>query len=278
MSVQGWKYYNHAMIPDGNPDEVVDITAIESGEIWKNVNGEGTPLLARWTTNWDCGHETNWWYVLKDDPIDLSSLKSKRRYKINKGNKHFEVKVIDSRQYVDEICEIRICVLNTYPKKYRPNTEHNQNYKEVLSFSDHYTVFGAFNIETGKLCGYANIRESGRCAELVEVKTLPESEKNEINAAIVYRVLCHYEDLLKNGYILDGARNISHETGYQDYLKYYFGFRNAYCNLCVAYHPKIKGIVKIAYPFRRLLKKLDRIRLVHQLNGVLKMEEIVRER
>ena len=41
MSVQGWKYYNHAMIPDGRPDQEPDLTPVENGEIWSNVHGGG---------------------------------------------------------------------------------------------------------------------------------------------------------------------------------------------------------------------------------------------
>lgn len=44
----------------------------------------GAHLLARWTTDWDCGHKTQFWYVIKDDMYDISVLKRKRRYKINK--------------------------------------------------------------------------------------------------------------------------------------------------------------------------------------------------
>lgn len=41
MSVQGWRYYNHAMLPDGQPDKEPDLTPVENGEIWSNVHGGG---------------------------------------------------------------------------------------------------------------------------------------------------------------------------------------------------------------------------------------------
>lgn len=37
MSIQGWKYYNHAMIPECPPNQDVDISAVKDGEIWRNV-------------------------------------------------------------------------------------------------------------------------------------------------------------------------------------------------------------------------------------------------
>ena len=63
------------------------------------INNFGTrikkALFARWTSEFDCGYETNWWYVIKDKEFDLSALKSNYRYKINKGNKNFDVRVIN---------------------------------------------------------------------------------------------------------------------------------------------------------------------------------------
>ena len=52
----------------------------------------------------DCGYETNWWYVVKDTPFDLNSLKAKRRYEINKGIKNFEVIDIDPKNYSEDSC------------------------------------------------------------------------------------------------------------------------------------------------------------------------------
>lgn len=49
---------------------------------------DGKPYLARWTSSFDCGHETNWWYVIKDTPFDINELKKKRRYEIRKGNNY----------------------------------------------------------------------------------------------------------------------------------------------------------------------------------------------
>ncbi len=35
MQVEGWRYYNHAMIPTTAPHETPDTHPIESGAIWK---------------------------------------------------------------------------------------------------------------------------------------------------------------------------------------------------------------------------------------------------
>lgn len=100
MQVYGWQYYNHAAVPTTAPHETPDISSITNDNIWK-IKG-GTPLLARWTTDFDCSYETNWWYVIKDTPFNISELKAKRRYEINKGIKNFEVKQIDPCEFKED--------------------------------------------------------------------------------------------------------------------------------------------------------------------------------
>lgn len=60
-------------------------------------------MLVRWTDNFDCGFETNWWYVIKDKPFDIDALKSKRRYEIRKGRKNFGVEKVNPKDIVDDI-------------------------------------------------------------------------------------------------------------------------------------------------------------------------------
>ena len=68
INIDGWTYYNHAAIPSTAPHVPVNMGPLENGSIWK-IKG-GTPLLARWSTDWDCGCETDFWYVIKDNPCD----------------------------------------------------------------------------------------------------------------------------------------------------------------------------------------------------------------
>ena len=71
---------------------------------------------------------------------------------------------------------------------------------------------------------------------------------------------------------MDGARAISHETHFQDYLEKYFGFRRAYCHLHVKYKWWVLLAVKALYPFRTMIEK-SKSSLAHNITGVLRMEE-----
>lgn len=275
-NVKGWKYYNHAAIPTCAPHETPDLTPIKDGTIWNKLGG-GTPFLVRWTTEWDCSYETNWWYTIKDTPFDISAIKSKRRYEINKGNKHFQVKEINPSQYVEQLYVIAKKAYETYPASYRPNITLESYIKEVESWN-FYKTYGAFEIEDKELCGFACLLKDSDYIDFVLLKVIPEKEKFGINASMVYKIVKDHDEFLKDGgYICDGARSIQHETAFQNYLEKYFGFRKAFCKLHIVYKKPFDVLIKIIYPFRIYLRKFDRISKIHQLILLLRMEEIVRE-
>ena len=272
--MDGWRYYNHAMIPTCAPHEEADLSVVESGEIW---NHERKPLLARWTSDFDCGYETNWWYVIKDTPFDINTLKAKRRYEIKKGMRYFDVRIIDPREYREELYCVQVDAFSAYPKKYRPTIDKQKFVNGIDNWTD-FKAFGAFLRESNELCGYSLVLEkSDNWVDFSVQKTKPKYEKYQINAALVEKIVSHYEELLFNGGVLcDGEKSIIHETNFQAYLEKNFGFRKAYCHLNIRYNSKVKLLIKILYPFRTLLRKLDRIGIVHNINGVLKMEEVTR--
>ena len=273
MKIEGWKYYVRAAIPSTPPHIEVDVEPLNDGRIW---NLDGKPLLARWDSDWDCGHETDWWYCIKDTPFDISALKSKRRYEINKGNKNFEITEIVPLEYAEELFKITTTAYETYPVSYRPVIEHDSFIESVRNWR-FYKTYGAFEIESGQLCGYANLLKDGSYINFAVLKVVPEKEKLAINAAIVNKILVDHKEFLKSGgYICDGSRSIQHETAFQDYLEKYFEFRKAYCKLHIVYKPAIRRIVGITYPFRGILKKLDGLNAIRKVNALLKMEEINR--
>ncbi len=276
MQINGWKYYNHAVIPTTAPHEIPNLSPLYNGDIWK-IKGR-TPLLARWTTSFDCNYETNWWYVIKDSSFDITALKAKRRYEINKGIKNFEIRKINPIDYSEKLFGIQIAAYSAYPEKYRPHI-NRQTFLSSIEFWDSYVCIGAFDRLSNELCGYALLsKESETYIDFKVLKTNPEHEKRGVNAALVEGILRYFNSFLTaGGYICDGAKSINHETNFQNYLEKYFGFRKAYCKLHITYNPKLKWIIKLIYPIRKFFLKADGIGIIHSLNAILKMEEICRK-
>ena len=169
--IEGWKYYNHAAIPATAPHENPNLEPINNGLIWLI---EGAPILARWTSDWDCGHETNFWYCIKDTPFDITALKSKRRYEINKGNKNFIVREINPAEYGEELYRVASSAYKTYPASYRPNIQHDTFIEETLKW-DFYKTYGAFLNEDGVLYGYACLLKRDSYIDFRNLKASPVS-------------------------------------------------------------------------------------------------------
>ena len=274
MIIEGWRYYNHAMVTTGAPGSPVNLKPIESGDIWK---GEGYAFLARWVTDYDCGYPTEWWYCLKDNEYNIESLNSKKRYRITKGRRFFDVKTIDENEYINKLANIQIRAYSDYPEEYRPDLTSTKLELEIYSWSKQkHVVFGAFNRESGDLCGYSLINEYDKYYYFAQQKVDPMYEKDEINAALVDGIIRYYEDRIRKGVpLVDGQRNTIHDTGFQDYLCRIFGFRKVYCKLNIKYRNWVGIMVKILYPFRNFISS-KKGKLFHQISSVLYMEQIYR--
>lgn len=235
----------------------------------------GDALFARWTSEFDCETKTNWWYVIKDTPFDISKLKAKRRYEINKGKKNFVVKRIIASDYSEQLFEVTQSAFSDWPEKYRPVVEKGKFIFELKLWNEN-VIYGGFDRENGMLCAYSYLVEYVGHLEFSMLRARPESEKRGINAAMVAAIVEDYNDKLsENFYINDGERAIRHETAFQDYLEKYFEFRKAYCHLNIKYRFPINIVVRLLFPFRKNINKNSSIGSM--ISSVLLMEEIVRE-
>lgn len=275
--ITGWQYYKGALLPTCAPDETVDASMVESNEIWKGSCRNA--IFARWTSQFDCGYETQWWYVIKTEPFDLGALNAKKRYKVNRGLRMFEVRRIDPVGYMEDIYRVQVAAYADYPEKYRPTVDQQKLFDTIRTewTGPDVLVYGAFHRETGSLEGYIQMTVNGNCINSNAQKATPAYEKFQINYALLAGVLEDLKDKLAGEYYVSvGSRNVQHETAFQDFVEDIFGFRKAYCKLNVAYNPRFGWAVPVLYMFRGLLAKLDQIGIVHKINGVLKMEQIVR--
>ena len=269
MNSTGWQYYNHAAIPAGWPHEMPDLTPVRDGSIWKM---DGKPLFARWTEDFDCGEETEFYYCIKDTGLDISALKAKRRYEINRGNKNYEVRLIRAEAYAQELYDVYVDSLNGYPDHPVPVPMETFSSQVSAWMGVDCALFGAFERETGRLCGYSDVWLHDRYLPISSLVTRPSCEKSGVNFALVSGIITHFsEDLSRGAYLCDGARNILHETNFQSFLIKYFEFRKAYCHLRIRYRPGVGLIVRCLFPFRKWFASVGGS-LGRAVTAVLKME------
>lgn len=272
--VEGWKYYNHALLPSTAPHVVPDVSKMTSKDFWKTK--DGMVFFARWTSDYDSSDSQNWWYVVKDEKFDINSLKSKRRYEVNKGKNSFNVRKINPENYREGLIDIHIKAYEQYPIQYRPVVDKDKLAKQIEGWNGNTVIFGAFPIETDNLCGFAMIIENETYANFAMLKVLPSCEKKGINAALVSGVLEYYNDRLGNGggyYICDGERSLFHETHFQDYLEKYFCFRKAYSKLHIKFRFPISIGIKILSPFKSMISKSS-LSIMKKLSVLLTYKEL----
>jgi len=275
--IDGWKYYNHAAVPSTAPHLEVNIEPIRNGSVWR-INRK-KPLFARWTSNFDIGKETQWWFIICDRPFDISLLNSKKRNVVNNGIKNCYVKVLNPLEHEYDLFCLYNEAQSSYSSKNQQFVSKSFFHNYLLSIVNNPSAFFycCFLKDNDYLVGYSVVVEGDGFCELKSQKSRPSFEKYQVNAALVYSIMKAYEEKLKEKYyICDGARNINHETHFQDYLEKYFGFRKAYCYLHIKYRFPFSTIIKILYPIRKVIKKFSGNKLFHQIYAVLTMEEIVR--
>ena len=273
MNIEGWKFYNHAAIPTTAPHEPVNMKPIENGNIWQ-IEG-GTPLLARWTTDWDCGYETNWWYCIRDGKFSLEELSPSSRKHIRQALKHNSIvrtKIEDS--LVDELYRVYSEATSHY--ELADNIQDKGSFVSgLIERRTTVDLFLAYDLDN-ELLAYMTVRPEDGWVEIETAKFGEKAHKAQSSNALYYTLLDYYLNKKKVQYVSSGSRSINHQTGTQEYKERVFGYRKAYCSLHVKYRPSVALLVKLAYPLRSFLNKFDKNTKMHQLNAVLKMEQFVR--
>ncbi len=264
-----WKRYNGAIVPDGPPH------IAPTAEDIATAKAMGGYRFITYVTDFDCGEETPWWYVIKDTPVVLEEIESSNtRHKIRKGLRHVEIRKIDPVAYGEEL-------YGCYCRAQQRYTAHEgyvskESFQKTLE-TDTAQYYGAFFKETDSLVAYVKNDIYPDCVGMSVIKYDPDYLKYQISAALTYEVVREYLNGGQCKYIMDGQRAIRHKTNIQDYLEHTFQFRKAYCRLHMIYSPKMRFLVGILYPFRKLLGKIAGENVfLNNVASVLKMEEISR--
>lgn len=272
-SINNWRYYNHAAIPTTAPHEEVDLAPINNGSVWKIP---GHPLLARWTSDFDCGYQTNWWYIIKDQPIILDDLSSHSRKHIRQGLKKTKVEIIDNTKYAEELYEVSHAAFSKYENA--TNESSWQQFLDKCRQKSDSVFWGGFEKESGQLIAYCIVREKSDYVEVVTAKFNPNYLNTHISDVLYYTIINFYMIDKKKQYISSGERNINHHTNTQEYKERTLGYRKAYCKLNIKYKWPLNIVINCIYPFRNILKKYENNNIIHLIMGIMKMEEIIRSR
>ena len=275
LDTDSWKKYQGALLWNNLPDG-----KSPTQEEAKQALAQQKGMFARWTSDFDCGHPTEWWYCICDTYTPIHRLTAKQRYRVNKGLRQCEVVNARTDDRTDEhaIFELVKASFEDYPAAYRPKMQEDdfRNHLQQLTDDENVDIWLVYS-EGNKLVGYCQCTKAQDIVWLTQVKVPTACLGMEVNAALVFTLCAHYLDELHFRYICDGERNIKHMTNYQDFLVRVLNFRYAYCRLHVEYGRMMKIAVSTLYPFRNMIKLLGQVHpFLYNIYCVLLQEQIRR--
>ncbi|MBQ9340574.1 MAG: hypothetical protein IJS13_09640 [Paludibacteraceae bacterium] len=275
MAADNWILYQNALVWHGSIGE-----ESPTRDDAKMAVRSKKAMFARWTSDFDTTTVNEWWYCLCDSFTPLSELKSKQRYRIKRGLGNCRVERLHKgviKEYVERFFEIAEDCFADYPDKYRPkpNKEEFCNHLCQLVDTDFWICR---NVTDNEIIGYGYCRRKGVDVFLEQVKIPTRYLNTEANAALAYSMVEYYLHNLHFRYLVDGERNIKHETNYQAFLVQVIGFRYVFCKLNVEYAPMMAIAVKMLFPFKNVIEYMGRkSRFFYNVYCVLKQEEICRK-
>ncbi len=273
--IEGWEYYNHAAIPLTPPHVAPDLRPLEDGRIWR-MDGK-RPLLAKYETDWDCTADTGWWHLIREAPFSLETLKRSPRQNIRRALKLVEVVRIDAATHVNELWQCRHAAFSGYKLASNEGTREQFELECRCARESGMEYWGGRERTSGKLIGFISVSPRSGWAKICAAKFDPRYLRLRASDALYASVLGHYLNERGCSFISSGSRSINHVTNTQAYKEEHFGYRKAYCRLHIVYAPRIRWLMRLIYPFRRLVWRVgEHNKKIHLIGALLKMDEIAR--
>lgn len=266
-----WIKYQGTLIPFEAPNTDIQISKHEA----KELNKKHSIYFTRWTSNWDCKEETDFWYVIKDKKEDLADYKSKVRNQIKKALSHCEVEKVDKEFIANNCYNVYLSAFDSYAALTKPMSENDfiSDIKNDTEVGIEYWV--VLHKETKQVIAYAKNRIQNNMVNYAVMKFEPKSMREYYSSYALIHIMNTYY-LEKYDFVSDGARSVSHDSNIQDFLIQKFQFRKAYCKLHVVFSAKLSFILFFIYPFRKILYKMNKPSAIKKINVLLKHKEISR--
>ena len=261
-----FKYYNRSLLPNNNECEDIVFSKKELKAAFKKNK---RALFFIYTSNFDCGVDTDWFYVIQDGNYNyFDNMKSKHRRNIKKNLEKLECKMIVASEHKERIEEIGCLSVKSY---------RNYNDNQKFKFGDHRQIVGCFLKDNHKLVGYEIIDIASKQVSLSGEKVDPEFKYLNVSFALNNFIINKFKpksDL--SLYISNGQRTLIHQSNHNDFLINYLGFRKAYCYLHIVYRNKIIYFLvlcaRLLSPLISLLAK--KCHFAELVNGVLIMNKV----
>lgn len=270
MSPIKWKNYQGALIPDTPPHHNITLSREEQKQLLK----ESGAYFLRWTSDFETPQETSFWYIIKDSTPSLEELSANTRSKVRRGLKNCNVMLVDKEIIIQEGYQIYQKAFERYTTFQRPLTQ-SEFQKNLLSLDTTWEFWSVRN-QQGILIAYSQNTLQNTTCNYSTIKFDPDYLSLYPAYALFFTMNDYYLNTQKMKYVNDGARSISHETNIQSFLIEKFKFRKAYCHLHINYRFDIALLIKVCYPLRFMIYKIQN-KICKMLSAILRQETMQRE-
>ena len=262
-----WKKYNGALIPELPPHikNEVDI------EFIRNKIKIERAFFARWISDFDRKNQSSFWYVINDQSLELEDYSANTRSKIRRGFKELEVRKITKKDMLASGYSVYVAAFKRYQTINRPMS-HSEFLVYIEALDDLWEYWGVFNKKDNLLIAYSQNKVVDNQCYYSTIKFHVDYLRKYPSYVLYYTMNRYYLNECNLSYVNEGTRSILHATNVQSFLIEKFKFRKAYCKLHIQYHPLVRIIVFLLYPFRRLIIKSNNT-LLHKIGVVLMQEE-----
>jgi len=262
-----WMNYRGALIPAAAMPVYIDFSPEEAAQLVK----EAGALFLRYTTG-PTDIPTDWWHIICRQ-YDFNKVSTNTRSKIRRGMKRLQIRRINPEWLAENGYD---CYWRCYQRYKHAGIESRKKYTAFIRSLDGVNIFhiwGCFKEE--ELLGYIICLHERDGVFLHTVDITPAGLHDYAAYVMIHQLLEYYVNE-EHIAVSNGSRSISHETDMQDFLLK-LGFQREYCLLHVVYRPGVAFVVRLLYPFRSILKRLQAIPLIHNISAVLYQESILRQ-
>lgn len=263
-----FKLYGRMVVPFGPAD--ADYT-LAPGEASRALRSFGGALL-RTTNGFQPDRTASEWYAVicrAFTPIE-SVRSSNTRSKLRRGLRNCDVRTLSCGELAGTGYEVYRRAFDRYggadepvaPSAFEAQVMSAEGFDDIV---DHWGVFC-----DGRLAGYASNYVFGDTEALYStLKFHPDLLRKYSSYVLFHKMNEYYLREGGVGYVNDGFRSILHGTDLQDFLQRNFSFERAPTGLAAFYRPQYRLFVRVTFPLRGLIGKLDdRARAIYELERV----------
>lgn len=224
-------------------------------------------LLVRNSYNWDKKTPSTFWFIIKDSFGGIEELPSKVRNQVRKSLKTYDFRIVTHEQMQN----FGLGLYNKSRKRFgNAKFEVSAEWWNNRISGDNLEFWMGFDRGTGIPASFAINTVFKDYVDYSTIGISPDFPNNTYPMYGLFHEMNRYYLAEKHvPFVCDGVRSLTDHSNIQPFLEQKFKFRRAYCDIQVFYKSWFGVIVRVIFPFRRLIK-------VDKVQAILRQEAWVR--